>query len=106
MMNFDLNYFFGYGRPVHFLNMSTLDCDILHPTVQQESRTCKKKTLVPNPRSEFLNLRCSTCGSMTTAFSHSNVPVFCQDCQTPLATPTGGRIKLTEGTEARSKVVA
>lgn len=86
--------------------MTTLDCDILHPTLDNEKHTCKKKTLVPNPRSEFLSLRCASCMHVTTAFSHSNIPVTCIHCQTPLAFPRGGRIQIVEGVESRSKVNA
>ena len=86
--------------------MSTLDCDLLHPSISSEQHTHKKKTLVPNPRSEFLSLRCPACTALTTAFSHSNVPVFCKSCQTPLATPTGGRILLADQVEIRPKINA
>lgn len=86
--------------------MTTLDCDILHPTIDQENHTCKKKTLVPNPRSEFLSLRCASCMNVTVAFSHSNVPITCQECAAPLAFPTGGRIRLLEGVQSRPKVNA
>lgn len=86
--------------------MTTLDVDILHPTIDQENHTCKKKTLVPNPRSEFLSLRCASCMAVTTAFSHSNVPIICADCQAPIAFPTGGRIRLVDGVQSRSKVTA
>ena len=86
--------------------MTTLDCDILHPTIQHENHTCKKKTLVPNPRSEFLSLRCASCMALTTAYSHSNIPITCKNCNSPLAFPTGGRIKIVEGVESRVKVNA
>ncbi|KAK8884466.1 40S ribosomal protein S27 [Tritrichomonas musculus] len=86
--------------------MTTLDCDILHPTIELENHTCKKKTLVPNPRSEFLSLRCASCMHITTAFSHSNIPITCAKCNAPLAFPRGGRIHLVEGVESRSKVTA
>jgi small subunit ribosomal protein S27e len=86
--------------------MSTLDYDILHPTLQQEKRTCKKKTLVPNPRSEFLSLRCNECVEVTAAFSHSNIPVICASCGRTLAYPSGGRIKLADGVTHRPKVNA
>ncbi|OHT00798.1 ribosomal protein S27 [Tritrichomonas foetus] len=86
--------------------MTTLDCDILHPTIAQENQCCKKKTLVPNPRSEFLSLRCASCMQLTTAFSHSNIPISCAECNAPLAFPTGGRIRLVEGVESRPKVNA
>ena len=83
--------------------MSTLDCDLLHPSVEQEKHTCKKKTLIPNPRSEFVTLRCPSCTKGSIAFSHSNVPVTCQECGITLAYPTGGKIKLAEGVETREK---
>jgi small subunit ribosomal protein S27e len=86
--------------------MSTLDQDILHPSIQQESRTCKKKTLVPNPRSEFLNLRCTECLEITLAFSHSNVPVQCTGCGRTIAYPTGGKVKLADNVKERAKVNA
>lgn len=87
-------------------NMSTLDVNILHPCPECEKHMNKKKTLVPNPKSEFLSLRCSSCMTVTTAYSHSNVPVVCKDCNTPLAFPTGGRIRLIESVEARPKINA
>ncbi|KAK8890575.1 40S ribosomal protein S27 [Tritrichomonas musculus] len=86
--------------------MTTLDCDILHPTIAHEIHTCKKKTLVPNPRSEFLSLRCASCMTVTTCFSHSNIPITCTKCNAPLAFPTGGRIKLVDGVESRPKANA
>lgn len=86
--------------------MTTLDVDVLHPTVQQEARTCKKKTLVPNPRSGFLSLRCPGCTGCTTAFSHSNSVVICEDCGAAIAFPTGGRIRLGENVEARARISA
>ena len=86
--------------------MSVLDVDILHPSKECEHNCNKKMTLVPNPRSEFLSLRCASCLALTTAFSHSDVPITCKECNAPLAFPTGGRIKLVEGVEARAKVNA
>ena len=86
--------------------MTTLDCNILHPSVEAEAKCCKKKTLVPNPHSEFLSLRCPSCVQLTTAFSHSNVPIVCSECNAPLAYPTGGKIRLTDGVESRPKVFA
>ena len=86
--------------------MTTLDVDILHPSKQQEASKNKKKTLIPNPRSEFLQLTCKGCQSITTAFSHSNVPITCSGCNQILATPTGGRIKLSDGVESRSRTNA
>ena len=86
--------------------MSTLDCDIIHPSADKEKSTHKKKTLIPNPRSDFLSLRCPICTHITTAFSHSNTPILCEECGATLAYPTGGRIKLGENVECRSKINA
>jgi small subunit ribosomal protein S27e len=86
--------------------MTTLDVDILHPSALHESQTNKKKTLVPNPRSSFLSLKCADCIEVTTAFSHSNVPVTCAECGKVLAYPTGGRLRLAEGVDVREKITA
>jgi small subunit ribosomal protein S27e len=83
--------------------MTTLDYDFLHPTVSDESKLHKKKTLVPNPRSEFITIKCSTCNQLTTAFSHSNHIVRCGECETVLAYPTGGKIKLATNVSVRKK---
>lgn len=81
--------------------MSTLDVDILHPTAVQESHSCKKKTLIPNPRSAFVELCCASCAQVTTAFSHSDAVVVCTECNSPLAFPTGGKVRLVEGVKSR-----
>jgi small subunit ribosomal protein S27e len=86
--------------------MSTLDWDILNPSEELEAHCCKKKRLVPNPRSEFVSLRCPGCMNLTTAFSHANVPVTCADCALALAFPTGGRIRLADGVDMRTRMNA
>jgi small subunit ribosomal protein S27e len=84
--------------------MTTLDVDLLNPSAQAESQKNKKKTLIPNPRSEFLALKCADCVEVTTAFSHSNVPVVCTECGKTLAFPTGGRIRFADGVQTRAKI--
>jgi small subunit ribosomal protein S27e len=86
--------------------MTTLDVDILHPSASQEAHTNKKKLLVPNPRSEFVSLRCPDCMELTTGFSHSNITIICAECNRPLAYPSGGRIRLAEGVQSRPKINA
>lgn len=81
--------------------MSTLDTD--HISTSEESSVNKKKRLYPNPDSEFISLRCHACSSTTTAFSHSNAPIFCQKCSLVLATPSGGNIELNENVKIISK---
>jgi small subunit ribosomal protein S27e len=84
--------------------MTTLDVDILNPSAVAESQKNKKKTLVPNPRSRFLSLKCTDCVEVTTAFSHSNIPVLCSQCGKTLAFPTGGRVRFAEGVQLREKI--
>ena len=79
--------------------MSHIDVDIIHPTQEYEQQCNKQKILVPNPTSNFLSLCCPSCGKITTAFSQSNIPIVCQNCNCPLAFPTGGRLKFVEGVE-------
>jgi small subunit ribosomal protein S27e len=86
--------------------MTTLDVDVLHPSAAKEASTNKKKLLVPNPRSEFVSLRCPDCMELTTGFSHSNSTIICTECNRPLAYATGGRINLAEGVQARPKINA
>lgn len=84
--------------------MSTLDCDFLNPSPEAEAHTCKKFRLIPNPDSEFVNLRCASCLQVVTAFSNSNVPISCPECNAPLAFPTGGKIRLADGVTLRTKI--
>jgi len=83
--------------------MTTLDVDLLHPSAQQEALACKKKTFIPNPRSQFVDLRCAACMEVTTAFSHSDVNIACCGCNAPLAYATGGKIHLVEEVEMRPR---
>jgi small subunit ribosomal protein S27e len=99
-------YLKSHRRDLTVSNMSTLDQDILHPSAEEEAQTCKKKTLVPNPHSEFVNLRCNECMDVTLAFSHSNVPIQCSSCGRTLAFPTGGQIRLADNVKERAKVNA
>jgi len=83
--------------------MTAIDVDLLHPAAAREALTCKKKALIPNPRSEFVDLRCSSCMAVTPAFSHADVNVSCAECTAPLAYATGGRIRLADGVELRPR---
>jgi ribosomal protein S27E len=92
--------------PITSFPMSALDVDILHPSVLQESQMNKKHTLVPNPRSGFVSLKCTDCLELTTAFSHSDIVVSCAECGKALAFPTGGQIRLSEGVQLHPKANA
>ncbi|KAL8633137.1 hypothetical protein Q9189_001217 [Teloschistes chrysophthalmus] len=62
-----------------------------------------KKTLVPAPRSFFMDVKCPGCFTITTVFSHAQTVVQCGGCSTVLCQPTGGKARLTEGCSFRRK---
>lgn len=80
-----------------------LAVDILHPSAKSELQKNKLKTLVPGPRSFFMDVRCQGCLQMTTVFSHAQTVVTCGSCAAVLCQPTGGKAKLTEGSAFRPK---
>ncbi|KAI9833315.1 MAG: hypothetical protein M1819_003710 [Sarea resinae] len=80
-----------------------LAVDLLNPTPQAEARKHKLKTLVPAPRSFFMDVKCPGCFTITTVFSHAQTVVICGGCSTVLCQPTGGKARLTEGCSFRRK---
>ncbi|PSN70449.1 putative 40S ribosomal protein S27 [Corynespora cassiicola Philippines] len=80
-----------------------LAVDLLNPTPAAEARKHKLKTLVPAPRSFFMDVKCPGCFTITTVFSHANTVVVCQGCSQVLCQPTGGKARLTEGCSFRRK---
>ncbi|KAJ5306277.1 Ribosomal protein S27 [Penicillium antarcticum] len=80
-----------------------LAVDLLNPTPQAEARKHKLKTLVPQPRSFFMDVKCPGCFTITTVFSHAQTVVICAGCSTVLCQPTGGKARLTEGCSFRRK---
>jgi len=77
--------------------------DLLNPHPAAEARKHKKKTLVPAPRSFFMDVKCPGCFNITTVFSHAQTVVFCDSCASVLCQPTGGKARLTEGCSFRRK---
>ncbi|KAG4407703.1 Small ribosomal subunit protein eS27 [Candida tropicalis] len=77
--------------------------DLLHPSPASEAKQHKLKTLVQQPRSFFMDVKCQGCLNITTVFSHAQTAVTCDSCSTVLCTPTGGKAKLTEGCSFRRK---
>ena len=61
------------------------------------------QTLVPAPRSFFMDVKCPGCFTITTVFSHAQTVVICAGCSTVLCQPTGGKARLTEGCSFRRK---
>jgi ribosomal protein S27E len=62
-----------------------------------------QQTLVPQPRSFFMDVKCPGCFTITTVFSHAQTVVICAGCSTVLCQPTGGKARLTEGCSFRRK---
>ncbi|KAG5950921.1 hypothetical protein E4U57_007301 [Claviceps arundinis] len=80
-----------------------LAVDLLNPSPAAEAKKHKLKTLVPAPRSFFMDVKCPGCFAITTVFSHAQTVVICQGCTTVLCQPTGGKARLTEGCSFRRK---
>lgn len=72
----------------------------MHPLPAEEKRKHKLKRLVQHPNSYFMDVKCPGCLKITTVFSHAQRVVQCVGCSTILCQPTGGRAKLTEGTQS------
>ncbi|KAF0045436.1 hypothetical protein F2P81_001965 [Scophthalmus maximus] len=85
-------------------NFLILAKDLLHPSLEEEKRTHKKKRLVQCPNSYFMDVKCPGCYKITTVFSHAQTVVLCVGCSTVLCQPTGGKARLTEGCLLRQTV--
>ncbi|KAI0116575.1 ribosomal protein S27-domain-containing protein [Hypoxylon sp. NC0597] len=92
-----------YGSPSDKRCGSVLAVDLLNPSPAAEAKKHKLKTLVPSPRSFFMDVKCPGCFTITTVFSHAQTVVICQGCTTVLCQPTGGKARLTEGCSFRRK---
>ena len=60
-------------------------------------------SLVQEPNSFFMDVRCLDCFTITCVFSHAQSVVYCSNCSTMLCTPTGGLARLSEGCSFRKK---
>lgn len=74
-----------------------------YPSPETIERTCKKKRLIPTPNSFFIDIKCSVCEKKTIVFSHTQRAIFCKNCSTVLAKPSGGKARLTEGCRYKIK---
>ena len=84
--------------------MPIIEHDLLHPSPKVTKAQHKKKRLVQAPNSFFMDLKCSTCQTVATVFSHAHTVVLCSHCGMVLSTPTGGRAKITNGCSFRRKI--
>ena len=74
-----------------------------HYATSQSNHKPLLQTLVPGPRSFFMDVKCPGCFTITTVFSHAQTDVICAGCSTVLCQPTGGKARLTEGCSFRRK---
>ena len=54
----------------------------------------RKKTLIPQPRSKFIRVKCPECGNEQVIFNKASTVVKCLICGHILAKPTGGNAKI------------
>ncbi len=52
------------------------------------------ETIIPKPRSVFLQVKCTDCGNEQSIFSHAATVVHCNICGATLAEPTGGKANI------------
>mmetsp|Transcript_4888 Transcript_4888/g.4082 ORF Transcript_4888/g.4082 Transcript_4888/m.4082 type:complete len:83 (-) Transcript_4888:158-406(-) len=76
--------------------------DLSNPTFEDQMNSHKQKRLVAEPNSYFMDVRCS-CGNILTMFSHAQDTVVCSKCHFKVASPTGGKAKLSNGVSYRVK---
>ncbi|UCG36028.1 MAG: 30S ribosomal protein S27e [Candidatus Bathyarchaeota archaeon] len=53
------------------------------------------ETLIPKPKSCFLRVRCPDCGNEQLVYSNPVNVIRCNICKTTLASPTGGKAKIS-----------
>ncbi|MFQ5941250.1 MAG: 30S ribosomal protein S27e [Nitrososphaerales archaeon] len=49
---------------------------------------------VPEPRSNFLSVRCQQCGKDNIVYSHTTLDIKCNSCNSIIAEKTGSRARL------------
>uniref|UniRef100_A0A3B3YRS0 40S ribosomal protein S27 n=1 Tax=Poecilia mexicana TaxID=48701 RepID=A0A3B3YRS0_9TELE len=79
--------------------------DLLYPSLADERRKHKKKRLVQNPNSYFMDVKCIGCYRISTIFSHAHTVVACPGCSVILCRPRGGKCRLTAGGCSRTTLV-
>lgn len=50
-----------------------------------------------------MDVKCGGCNQSTTIFSHAQSTITCEGCKNILCKPTGGKVKLTEGSAFKVK---
>ena len=74
-----------------------MEYDLMNVPAEVDKRTYKLKRMVPAPNSYFLKIRCKCTEDVKITFSNSQTTLICNNCNTVMARPTGGKLKITEG---------
>jgi small subunit ribosomal protein S27e len=51
----------------------------------------KRRILIPQPKSNFIKVKCPECGNEQITFNKSNLTVVCNICGAVLLKPSGGK---------------
>ncbi len=51
----------------------------------------KKRVLIPQPKSNFIKVKCPDCGNEQITFNKANQAVVCNICGAALLSPSGGK---------------
>jgi small subunit ribosomal protein S27e len=54
----------------------------------------KERVLYPRPKSNFLLVKCPSCGTERVVYSHATVPTKCESCGEVLTEPRGGKTQI------------
>lgn len=54
----------------------------------------RKREIIPQPRSRFLEVKCPKCGNVQIVFSHATTIVRCRICGELLTEPGGGKARV------------
>ncbi|KAI6195635.1 hypothetical protein M3Y94_01010200 [Aphelenchoides besseyi] len=80
-----------------------LAVDLLHSDGESERRCHKQKRLVPTPNSFFMDVKCPSCFTISTLFSHAQTVVRCRGCSGDNSRVLGGKTRLVDGCSFRRK---
>jgi small subunit ribosomal protein S27e len=54
----------------------------------------KENILIPQPNSNFLQIKCSKCEEKNIVYSHTTTNIYCKSCNEIIAVKSGGRAKI------------
>jgi len=73
-----------------------MEYDLLNIPDDVERRRHKLKRTIPAPNSYFMGVKEENSQNVAFVFSHSQTPIYSLETRNRLATPTGGKVKLSK----------